>query len=154
MAQNVSWHWTTLAAITAQWITRGMMSRSRRDLTHHRCGIESLTPPPAPSVTTNFTCAYPAQYLYPVQGPAELQRKHFFVCLTPPFSVKLPLSTPAFLYLKAFQLHSDSRKTPVLIPVLLKLQFGGLIPLTHGVWIQLSFSRASLSPRAFRGEGL
>jgi len=63
--------------------------------------------------------------------------RRFFTCLTLPFPVKIPPSASALLYPKVFHLHFDSNKPPMFTPVLLKLQFGGLIPLTFGEQTQL-----------------
>lgn len=115
---------------------------------------EILISPPARSVTlrSRFHLVHAQLNSFTLSKDQQKFRGYISFCVSAPFSVKLPLSTPAFLYPKAFQLHFDSRKTPVFMPVLLEVQFG-FIPLSHGVWIQLSFSRDSLSPRAFRGKG-
>lgn len=123
---------------------KGMRSRPRRGLTHHRYGTENLTPPSAHSVTANSKLQLVRTQLdtaWPCRMPRPQQRFRWDISLPlshhPSQWSSLQALVP-FHTQKPFSCILTVRDLPVL-PVLLKLQYSGLIHLTQGEWIQLSY---------------
>lgn len=124
---------------------KGMRSRPRRGLTHHRYGTENLTPPSAHSVTAKSKLQLVRTQLaiaWPCRMPRPQERFRWDISLPlsqhPSQWSSLQALVP-FHTQKPFSLHFDSKKPPMFMPVLLKLQYSGLIHLTQGEWIHLSY---------------